>query len=143
MSSIYGLDFTNANDVKIGEEILIDALSKKLNTKREVIKKKRTRRSIMKIQEIIVSYISFLSVEFNTFLQWWKTKVITETKGQFSDLPLEEVKPIFKFTNQKTKFKNTKLAKLNIVYKDLLRQYPPLHQFLQKINLILTNLLVL
>ena len=75
MSSIYGLDFTNANDVKIGEEILIDALSKKLNTKREVIKKKRTRRSIMKIQEIIVSYISFLSVEFNTFLQWWKTKV--------------------------------------------------------------------
>ena len=118
MSSIYGLDFTNANDVKIGEEILIDALSKKLNTKREVIKKKRTHRNIMKIQEIIVSYISFLSVEFNTFLQWWKTKVITETKGQFSDLPLEEVKQIFNFTNQKTRYKNTKLAKLNIIYKD-------------------------
>jgi hypothetical protein len=118
MSSIYNLDFTNANDVKIGEEILIDALSKKLSLDREEIKKKRTYRNAMKIKDIIVSYISFVSKEFHYFLQWWKTKIITETKGQFSDLPLEEVEDIFSFTNQKTRYKNTKLAKLNIIYKN-------------------------
>tara|TARA_R110002096_G_scaffold126982_4_gene274390 strand:- start:4179 stop:6128 length:1950 start_codon:yes stop_codon:yes gene_type:complete len=118
MSELYGIDLTNANDVKIGEEILIDALSNKLEWEKEDIKEMRTYRNAMKIEEIVLSYISFSSEEFTTFLQWWKTKVIYETKGQFSKLPLEDVAIILPYTFRNFVSKNTKLEKLNIVYKD-------------------------
>lgn len=118
MSELYKIDLTNANDVKIGEEILIDALSKKLEWDREDIKSMRTHRNAMKIAEIVLSYISFSSEEFRTFLHWWKTKVIYETKGQFSKIPLEDVAEILPYTFRKFVSKNTKLEKLNIVYKD-------------------------
>ena len=118
MSELYNINLTNANDVKIGEEILISALSNKLGWERDEIKKMRTYRDAMEIAEIVLSYISFSSIELNSFLQWWKTKVITETKGQFSEIPLSEVEDIFQYTDKVTKIRNTKLAKLNIIYKD-------------------------
>ena len=118
MSQLYEIDFTNYNDVKIGEAILIDALSKKMNVEKEVIKSMRTHRNTMSIKDIMVDYVKFYGDALKTFVDWWKTKVITETKGQFSKIPVEEIEDIFQYTNQKLCMKDTMLKKLNIVHKD-------------------------
>jgi hypothetical protein len=117
MSAKYNMDFTNYNDVKIGEAILIDALSKKMNLPREVIESMRTRRSSMSIKEIIVPYVKFFSEPLKAFTTWWKTKVITETKGQFSKIPIADCQDILQYTNGKLCMKNTMLKKLNIIHK--------------------------
>ena len=118
MSEKYNMDFTNYNDVKIGEAILIDALSNKMNVEKDVIKSMRTHRNVMSIKDIMVNYVKFYGDALKTFVDWWKTKVITETKGQFSKIPIEEIEDIFEYTNQKLCMKNTMLKKLNIVHKD-------------------------
>lgn len=118
MSKIYNIDFTNHNDVKIGEEILIDALCKQLGWDKKDVKQMRTHRSEMKISDFILPYISFRSREFSVFLEWWKTKIIYETKGQFSKILLEEVAPILPYCQRDFVSRNTKLEKLNIFYKN-------------------------
>lgn len=118
MSTKYGINLTNANDVKIGEEILIDALHSQLGWEKEDIRKMRTYRNEMSIDEITLPYISFRSVEFQEFLKWWKTKVITETKGQFSKVDIDYVAEILPHMERVFISRNTKVEKLNIVYKN-------------------------
>jgi hypothetical protein len=118
MSQLYSIDLTNFNDVKIGEEILIQAIVKETGIPREKVTKMRTYRPEgIAIKDIIFPYIKFESVELNTFIDWWRTKVIYETKGQFDKIPLEEVEEIFQYTDQITVKKGTLLKKLNIRYK--------------------------
>lgn len=62
----------------------------------------------------LLPYIQFESVEFNALLTWWKDKVITQTKGQFTELPLDDVAPLLPYCNQK-KVKGA-LKNLNIIY---------------------------
>lgn len=111
MGKIYNLSLANYNDVKIGEVILKDELQKTIPD----IHRMRTHRQEMKMEEIILPIISFDSIEFNTLLEWWRDKVITQTKGQFSELDLDYVAPLLPYCNNK--LKKGKLAKLNILYK--------------------------
>lgn len=111
MGDIYGLDLTNYNDVKIGEMILLKELEKTIPD----IKNMRTPRTVMRMKDIVLPIITFNSVEFNTLLTWWKDKVITQTKGQFSELDLDYVKPLLPYCDNT--LKKGKLKKLNIVYK--------------------------
>jgi len=114
MSKVYLSNFTNVNDVKIGEIILLKAVAKEMNMDEFDVKKMRTIRKMMNMSEIILDYISFESLEFNTLLNWWKDKIIFQTKGQFSEIPLDTVQPLLPYCNNELKKK--KLKKLNIIF---------------------------
>lgn len=116
MSQIYGIDFTNTNDVKIGELILIRTLADKWNVPYDEIMKMRTKRESIKINDILFPYISFQSEILDKFLVWWRTKTITDTKGQFYEIPLDEVKDLLPYCNNT--LKKGKLKQLNIIYKN-------------------------
>jgi hypothetical protein len=113
MSEIYKVDLTNFNDVKIGGVILLKALSKGMNLPEQEIKQMRTHRTAMNMSDIIVPYVKFESKELNTLLDWWKDKVIFETKGQFTELALEDVQPLLPYCNNE--LKKSKLKNLNII----------------------------
>jgi len=114
MSSMYGQDLTNYNDVKIGGTILLKALSKGMRMPEYEIKKMRTHRKSMKVSDIIFDYVSFDSTELNTLLSWWKKRIIYETKGQFNKLPLDEVQELLPYCNNE--LEKGKLKNLNIIY---------------------------
>ena len=116
MSSIYGIDFTNANDVKIGELILIRTLADRWKVPYEEIMQMRTKRDSIKINDIIFPYVSFQSEILDKFLVWWRTKTITDTKGQFNEIDLDEVKDLLPYCNNT--LKKGKLKQLNIIYKN-------------------------
>ena len=104
MSPIYGIDFTNFNSVKMGEHILISKIADKLGesvlydiqeTDRGTRKKPRiTKRSEINFNEVVFDYIEFESEPFRKILEWFKSRTITEIKGVFSNIPLEELEII-------------------------------------------------
>ena len=115
MSEIYNQNLTNFNDVKIGETILLSSISDNLKIDKFTVNKMRTHRASIKINEIILPYIKFESPQMRILLNWWKNKIIYETKGQFSGLDLEDVAPILPYCNPKTV--KGKLKTLNIIIK--------------------------
>ncbi len=115
MSKIYDQNLMNSNDVAIGGAILLKALSDKLGIDAHTINKMRTYRQSINIGEIILPYTKFESPQMQVFLEWWRNKTITETKGQFSGLPLEDVQPLLPYCN--TKLVKGKLKNLNIIIK--------------------------
>jgi len=116
MSKIYNHDFTNYNDVKMGERILLDAVAKGMNTDLYTVKQMRTYRDKMLMSDIIFPYIKFKTKPFKVLLEWWKDKIITETKGQFTGLDFEYVKPLLPYANNTTV--KGKLKNLNIILND-------------------------
>jgi len=116
-SKLYNHDFTNYNDVKIGEQILLDAVSKGMNLSQHEVKKMRTYRKSMNMSDIIFDYIKFETVEFKALLNWWKDKVIFETKGQFTGLDMDIVAPLLPYCNNETV--KGKLKNLNIILNDI------------------------
>lgn len=116
MSHLYKHDFTNYNDVKIGEEILLSAVAKGMDVDKIIVRKMRTKRTIMKMSDIILPYVRFDSIEFKALMDWWKEKEIEKTRGQFTEIPMDEVTPLLPFCNNK-KVKG-KLKNLNIIFKN-------------------------
>lgn len=112
-SKDYNMDFTNYNDVKIGGEILLDELTKGMDSSKYVIRKMRTFRKAMNMDDIIFDYVKFDGIELQTLLEWWKDKVIFETKGQFTKLDMKDVKPLLPYCNNETV--KGKLKNLNII----------------------------
>jgi hypothetical protein len=113
MSKIHNHSFINYNEVKIGERILLNAVAKAMNKEPYIIKNLRTLRDEINIRDIMLPYIKFKTTPFITLLNWWKEKVITETKGQFTELDMEDVAPLLPYCNNKTK--KGKLKNLNII----------------------------
>ncbi len=113
MSNIYKQNLTNHNDVKIGGAVLLKALSDELGISEYEISKLRTPRESMAVSDIILPYITFQSIEMQSLLSWWKQKIIYETKGQFSGIPLEEVNGLLPYMNQA--LVKGKLKNLNII----------------------------
>ena len=126
LSPKYNIDFTNFNDVKVGEHIFISKIIEKggshlvyteIEKENGGIKKvpRNTIRESINIDEVILPFISFREEPFNRILNWFKSKTIKELNGVFSGLPFEELtslEPYYKV--QKTKGKQ---KTLNIVYK--------------------------
>ena len=113
MSKLYNYDFSNYNDVKIGERILLKAVAKYSGESEYAIQKLRTYRTAMNMSDIIFDYISFDTKELNILLDWWKDKVIFETKGQFNKLDMDDVAPLLPYCNNETE--KSKLKNLNII----------------------------
>ena len=125
LSPQYNIDFTNYNSTKIGEWILISKIIKELGedvvydkyeTDRGIKKViKNTKRDKIDLNEVIFPYVSFTTEPFEKILQWFKSRVITETKGVFSGIPFDELKslePHYVVEKEKGKQKT-----LNVIYK--------------------------
>ena len=90
LSVKYDKNFMNYNDTKIGSEIFIHELEQAgvncymyVDNKKKVI---QTSRDQIKIEDTILHWIEFEHPEFQRILRWFKSQIITETKGVFKDV---------------------------------------------------------
>jgi len=95
LSNVYGIDFTNYNSTKIGEQILVSKIKKVLgdkfiyNTDGSI---RNTKRKEIHLSSIIFDYISFTSVPFTKLLFFLKSKVIRGTKSVFTEIDFDDLK---------------------------------------------------
>lgn len=126
LSPQYQIDFTNYNSTKIGEWILISKIIKELGesavydyyeTDRGLKKFiKNTPRETIDLNDVVFNYVQFTTPPFKKLLKWFKSKIITETKGVFTEIPFEELEVIeghYRISPKKGKQEN-----LNIIYRD-------------------------
>ena len=113
LSKKYNIDMLSYNSPKMGEKSFALALTS-INPTFEQKLKLQTPRTEIRLQDIIFPYISFEFEGFKRLLQYFKSKVITDTYKTFSEIPFEELSIIEGFYNvHKTKGVQ---ANLNIVY---------------------------
>lgn len=116
LSKQFGFDCTNFNDTKIGKQLFIDRLEsenpgccyKKTKFGRQI---QQTKRDKIVVKDCLFDYINFDKnrPEFKAVHEWFKTQVITETKGVFTDIEehlLGEVAKYAEMSVKKVKFKN-------------------------------------
>ncbi len=119
MTDAYGVNMLNYNDTKIGESILIHRLEEQLGDTacyyREDGRRRprQTPRSEIALRDVVLPLVNFKRPEFNAILQWFNERVITETKGVFSEIPFEDVEVIKPYADLSPK--NKKLKELNVV----------------------------
>jgi hypothetical protein len=81
LTAKYGKDFTNFNDTKIGAEIFLHELGQA-----GIYTGSKTPRPSIRLNDVILPNIEFEHPEFQRIHQWFKTQVITATKGVFEDV---------------------------------------------------------
>jgi len=94
LSEKYRIDFTNANDTKIGKQYFIQRLEQTLGEGTCFVKDssgrrqpRQTKRKQIAIDDVIFPYVKFERPEFKAVLSWLRRQVIKETKGVFTKLP--------------------------------------------------------
>lgn len=90
LSKTFNCNMTNMSDVKMGEVILVTELEKAGIKCFEYVdnkkKKRQTKRESINLAEVIFPYVKFERHEFMRIHEYFKSKVITETKGVFKGL---------------------------------------------------------
>lgn len=126
MSPQYKIDFTNYNSTRMGEWILVSKVINALGeeavydfhetdrgVKKVII---NTKRPSINLNDVIFDYVDFTTEPFIKLNEWIKSRVITETKGVFTEIPFDELKslePHYRVIKKKGTQKN-----LNVVYND-------------------------
>jgi len=124
LSEKFNLDLTNSDSPNIGTEIFASYLSKYLKIDLNSLKKLRTYRESIDLNECILNNISFESEEFSSLLNYLKNQVIDKTKGFFVNLPLLKVKSILPYVDPLSiNSKKELLKNLNIKYKGITYVY--------------------
>ena len=80
----YNLNCFSYSNTKLGSELLLKLYCELTGQKPYDVKKLGTKRNGIKIKEILFDYIKFQSSELQTFLKMLKTKVIVNTKKDFT-----------------------------------------------------------
>lgn len=125
----FGFDCTNFNDGKIGKQLFISSLEKEkpgscyVQTERGR-KMNQTKRSSISIKDCLVPYISFKRNEFKALHSWFKNRVITETKGVFSDIDESELGELANYCEMVTKQKRFKSKPTDSELKEFLLEHP-------------------
>lgn len=91
LSEKYDRNFLNHNDTKIGKDFFIMKLEEAqpgccyqyVDGKRKMV---QTQRERIDLAEVVLPYVQFEQPEFQRILIWFKSQVITETKGVFKDV---------------------------------------------------------
>ena len=116
LSKEYKLSLINANDPKIGSEIFAKLLSIDMEIPIDQLKQMRTPREIINLNDCILPYVEFKSSSFKALLIFLKSQNISETKGFFTNIPINNCKTIIDYVNPNTIKPNGKLESLNIRY---------------------------
>lgn len=77
------LNLLNKSDSSVGESLFLDLMSKKLDMKKSVLKKKQTHHKKIKLKDVILPYINFKTPEFNSVLDYFKSCVVTQEESDF------------------------------------------------------------
>lgn len=72
LTSTYDINLYNASEPRISKELFSYYLSKELNIDKRELKKLRTHRTVIKIKDVILPYISFKTPEFQNLLERFK-----------------------------------------------------------------------
>lgn len=89
LSKKYGLSLENANDAKIGEQIVLSGVAKEKGISLWDLKELRTDRSFVYLKNIILPHIRFQSAEFNYILAKFESMKVVDTWSK------EEIKVAF------------------------------------------------
>lgn len=81
----YKLNLINANDPKMGEEILLTKLSEDMGVDKRELRNMRTYRNELVFDDYILPYIKFETKEFNDMLSKLKQVKTNITKGAFKE----------------------------------------------------------
>lgn len=81
----YGLRCINFPDVKIGEQLLLNAYSNKTEQNRWEVRKQRTHRDKIIFKECILEKITYETKKFQNLLTKMYNTAVTETKGSFHE----------------------------------------------------------
>jgi hypothetical protein len=82
LSSTYNLKLYDANDPKIGSEIILKFIAEKIGIPHWEIRKMRTyRNGGLDLNDIILPYVKFDTPEFSSVLEKFKSTVVRDTKG--------------------------------------------------------------
>lgn len=84
LSKEYGIDLYSASEPRISKELFVHFLSEKLNLDKKDIKQRRTRRDKINLKDCILPYVSFKTPHFQKVLDFFKSQVITQTKGSLN-----------------------------------------------------------
>lgn len=79
----YKIDLYSASEPRISKELFLHFLHQKLGWSKADIKQLRTPRHTIFLGQCILPYISFKTPEFQSVLDYFRTKVITSTKDGF------------------------------------------------------------
>lgn len=129
LSVEFGFDCTNFNDGKIGKQLFISSLEKEkpgscyIQTERGR-KLNQTKRTNIKIKDCLVSYIKFNRKEFQALHSWFKTRVISDTKGVFSDIDESELGELSSYCELVTKQKKFKQKPTENEVEEFLKEHP-------------------
>ena len=83
LTSEYKVDLYSASEPRISKELFLYFLHQKLGWDKSEIKTLRTKRNYIVLGDCILSNIDFKTPEFNSVLNYFRTKVITSTKDGF------------------------------------------------------------
>lgn len=129
LSLRYKRNFMNFNDTKIGKDYFITELEKTnkgccydRSSGRRVIR--QTKRPEINLGECVFDYVHFDMPEFDAIKNWLMSRIITETKGVFSDILESELGDVAKYANMKTKRKKFPSKPADSVVNELLIQNP-------------------
>ncbi len=81
LSEEYKINLYSASETKIARELFAHFLAKDLKISKHELRKLRTERPYINLKECILDYVTFESREFTELLDFFKGKVVTETKG--------------------------------------------------------------
>ena len=80
------LELFNKSDSSIGEMLFLDMMSEKLQIEKKHLKKMQTHHKSIKLKDVILPYINFITPEFNSVLEYFKEQEIESTKGVFKHI---------------------------------------------------------
>lgn len=114
----YNRNFMNHNDGKLGKDYFIMELEDKIHP--DVCytygprgrKVQQTKRSSIKLKDVIFDYIHFESPEFNAVKKWLCKQRITETKGVFKKIAFEDAEELLPYCIKSKKY----IPDLNVVH---------------------------
>ena len=86
LSAEYDINLHSASETRISKELFAHFLSKKTGIPKHELKRMKTERPVVYLGECIFPYISFESQEFKNLLEFFKGKVIKETKGSINHM---------------------------------------------------------
>lgn len=107
MSEMYGKDWLNCDDTKIGAEYFAMKLEesgvklKEYRDGKQVMR--QTKRDNIPIKDCLFDYYDFQRPEFIAVFNWFASQVITETKGVFSDIEEHELGEVAQYAILTTK----------------------------------------
>lgn len=127
LSELYGRDFTNHNDTKIGKDYFIMRLEEAepgICYDKRTRKPRQTFRRSINLGDVIFDYIKFERPEFQAVVDWLRDQNIKETKGVFTDVEEHELGELAKYAQLTRKRKKLSSKPTDAKVKELKTKRP-------------------